>query len=151
MAVDEAKTAVKVEPEKESKVEVEMAPVPLPYGMRPLAMFQPRARVPAPVIGLPDMVRPIGTVMSTEVTVPVFEVTQVPSAFLKHPAANCIPLAKVLVAVAPVTSRLPVILRPPKAVVVAELEPIDPNPAKLQRRGKLVVAVKRLSNLVSVQ
>ena len=37
-----------------------------------------RARVPAEVIGEPEIVRPVGTVMATEVTVLVASLTQIP-------------------------------------------------------------------------
>ena len=56
------------------------------------------ARVPAEVTGEPEIVRPVGTVMATEVTVLVASLTQTPLT-AKKPAERLIPLERDEVAV----------------------------------------------------
>lgn len=48
------------------------SPVVLAVSIAPLANDTPRARVPLVVIGLPEIVNPVGTEKSTDVTVPEF-------------------------------------------------------------------------------
>ena len=94
---------------------VAIMPLPVEFAVKiaPFANDTPRARVPDVVIGFPEMVNPVGTDISTEVTVPAPPPppTHVPL-IEKQPAVTLIPFAKVELAVELVTLRRLVAMPP---------------------------------------
>ena len=103
--------------------------------------------MPEVVIGLPEIERPVGTLISTDVTVPVPPVV----------VATIFPnwsVARILL-VKPVIAKLVVVALVNVALPRIEVEPVEEpmvvRPAKVASDGSEVVAAKRVSKRTLVQ
>ena len=90
-----------------------------------------KARVPAEVMGEPEIVRPVGTVMATEVTVLVASLTHVPLT-AKQPEARLMPLERDEVELSEMYEAVP-----------------TPKSVEAESRGKVEVAVVEVATKYS--